>query len=237
MSDKGTNFVGANSELKHCLRLWNQEQIHDDLLRKGIQWKFNPPLAPHFDGVWERMVLSTETILRQILGKQCVNSDTLNTLLAEVESILNSRPLTSVSDSPDDFEAITPNHFLIGRANPNIPSGVFFDPDICSRKRWRQAQVQANHFWRRFTKEYLPWITLRSKWNQERNSLKHNDMVLIVEENKTRGSWFLGRIIKSIPGPDDRIRTADVKTKNRCFETTCLNALPLGRGTLSEYFN
>ena len=49
--------------------------------------------------------------------------------------------------------------------------------------------------------------------NQERNSLKHNDMVLIVYENKTRGSWLLGRIIKSIPDPDGRIRTADVKTK------------------------
>ena len=62
--------------------------------------------------------------------------------------------------------------------------------------------------------------------NQERNSLKHNDMVLIVYENKTRGSWLLGRIIKSIPGPDDRIRTADVKTKTgvlkRPVSTLCL---------------
>ena len=46
VSDNGTNFVGANSELKTCLSFWNQEQIHDDLLQKGIQWKCNPRQLP-----------------------------------------------------------------------------------------------------------------------------------------------------------------------------------------------
>ena len=94
VSDNGTNFLGAAKELQECICSWNQEHITQHLAQKEIQWKFNTPSAPHFGGVWERLIRSTKTILRTILGTQCVGSDTLNTLLTEVEAILNSRPLS-----------------------------------------------------------------------------------------------------------------------------------------------
>ena len=67
--------------------------------------------------------------------------------MAEVESLLNSRPITPVSSDPLDYEALTPNHFLLGRASVNIPVGVMTDRDLFSRKQWKHSQVMANHFW------------------------------------------------------------------------------------------
>ena len=208
VSDNGTNFLGAAKELQECICSWNQEHISQHLAQKEIQWKFNPPSAPHFGGVWERLIRSTKTILRTILGTQCVGSDTLNTLLTEVEAILNSRPLTPASEDSDDLEAITPNHFLLGRASPSLPPGVFFDSDLCSRKRWRQAQIMADHFWRRFVREYLPRITSRPKWNQETRPLQENDLVLVIEDNTPRGHWPLGRVVQPLPGRDQHTRAA-----------------------------
>ena len=91
----------------------DQAKISDTLSQDRIQWFFNPPSAPHFGGVWERLVKSAKKALKITLNGQLVNDETLLTLMAENESLLNSRPLTHVSVDPQDLEAITPNYFLI----------------------------------------------------------------------------------------------------------------------------
>ena len=94
--DNGTNFVGANRELRDCLQSWNRQRIHDEMLQEGIEWRFNPPAAPHFGGVWERLVRSCKRAIQAIVGKQTLTDEVLLTVMAEVESLLNSRPLTHV---------------------------------------------------------------------------------------------------------------------------------------------
>lgn len=76
-------------------------------------------------GVWKRLVELAKKALKITLNGQLVNDETFLTLRAETESLLNSRPLTHVSVDPQDLEAITPNHFLIGRNSPNLPPDVF----------------------------------------------------------------------------------------------------------------
>ena len=87
--------------------------------------------------------------------------------MAEVESLINGRPLTHVSTDYRDEEALTSNHFLLGRGNPNFPPDVIDDKDLCSRKRWKHAQVMAQHFWKRWLREYLPALTERRKWTND----------------------------------------------------------------------
>ena len=152
-SDNGTNLVGAERELRKCLNGMDQAKISDTLSQDRIQCFFNPPSAPHFGGVWERLVKSAKKALKIILNGQLVNDETLLTSMAEVESLLNSRLLTHVSVDPQDLEAITPNHFVIGRNSPNVPPDVFDERDLNSRKRWRQAQTLTDHFWRRWLHE------------------------------------------------------------------------------------
>ena len=157
-SDNGSNFVGADRELKQSLQEWNQSQIADFVSQKEIQWHFNPTAAPHFGGIWERLVLSCKKALKVVLHGQVVTDEVLETAFAETEALVNSRPLTEVSSSSSDLEAITPNHFLISRANPVLPCGVFADKEISSKKRWRQTQVIINQVWVRWLREYLPTL-------------------------------------------------------------------------------
>ena len=177
-SDNGTNFVGANRELRDCLQSWNRQRIHDEMLQEGIEWRFNPPAAPHFGGVWERIVRSCKRAIQAIVGKQTLTDEVLLTVMAEVESLLNSRPLTHVSTHLSDQEALTPNHFLLGRASPNLPPDVFVDKEISSRRRWRLAQAVTNQVWRRWLKEYVPNLLERKKWTSQTRNLQQRDLVL-----------------------------------------------------------
>ena len=212
-SDNGTNFVGAERELKDCLENLDQARITDSMTQEGIHWTFNPPSSPHFGGVWERLVRSAKKALKITLNGQLVNDETLHTFMVEVESLLNSRPLTHVSIDVRDPEPITPNHFLLGRNSPNIPPGVFDDQDLCARKRWRQAQILTDHFWKRWLHEYVPNLTERKKWRTPTPQIKKDDVVLVVDDNAPRGQWRLGRVIETFSGRDGQVRTAEVKTK------------------------
>ena len=211
-SDNGTAMRGAERELRGCLRRWNQSRIASAMLQENVEWRFSPPAAPHFGGAWERLVRSVKRALQITIGRQALTDESLLTFLTEVEALLNSRPLTHVSDDPEDFEALTPNHFLLGRASPNLPPGIFHDSDITSRKRWRHGQRLVDHFWQRWRREYLPSLTVRHKWKTEGREIKAGDLVLLVEDNLPRGVWPLGRVIRTIPGADGRVRAAEVKT-------------------------
>ncbi|KAL9977438.1 hypothetical protein ACROYT_G014841 [Oculina patagonica] len=212
-SDNGTNFVGADRELRECINGWNQHKIGSELSQEGIQWVFNPPAAPHMGGVWERLVRSCKKALNVVLQNQVLTDEVLLTAFAEVAWVVNSRPLTEVSSDVDDLEALTPNHFLIGRGSLNLPPGIVDDKELSSRKRWRQAQVVANHVWSRWLREYLPGLITRKKWTQPTVNVKVGDLVLVVDRAVSRGSWPLGRIVKVFPGLDSIVRSADVKTK------------------------
>ena len=138
-SDNGSNFVGAERELAEALRLLNQEQIVSKLAQEGITWYFNPTSAPHMGGIFESMVKQVKRAMKTVINNQVLPEQILHTVLVETEAIINSRPLVSVSDDLNDYEALTPNHFLIGRASPNNPPGQFEEREVNSRKRWRMA--------------------------------------------------------------------------------------------------
>ena len=109
--------------------------------------------------------------LKAILAERAVSKEVLRTALVEAEGILNSRPITYVSNDAGDIEALTPNHFLLLRANPSYEDAEVSDREINS-KMWRQSQALANLFWRRFTEEYLPSLTQRKKGKEKRQNLK-----------------------------------------------------------------
>ena len=84
----------------------------------------------------------------------------LSTQLAEVESVVNNRLITAVSDDLEDCSALTPNHFLLQRAT-QLPPGVFVEEDSFSRKQWGKVQFLANRYWKRWIREYLPTLQKR----------------------------------------------------------------------------
>ena len=213
-SDNGTNFAGAKRELEEALKSLNQESIASELAQQGVTWFFNPPSSPHMGGIFESLVKQVKRAMKTVINDRVMPEETLHTVLVETEAVLNSRPLTSVSDDLNDYEALTPNHFLIGRASPNNPPGQFEEREVNSRKRWRMAQALADMLWRRWRKEYLPSLTTRSKWNKEQRNLQVGDLIILKNDDAPRSHWPLGRIVKTFSGSDDRVRMAEVKTPN-----------------------
>jgi hypothetical protein len=212
-SDNGTNLVAGEKEMREQLENWNREKLEKDHTDLGITWKFSPPSGPHFGGVWERIVRSCKTPLRLVLQNRTVSDEVLQTVITEVEALLNGRPLTHLGVDPDDPLPLTPNHFLIGQAVPRIPSDILAPEEMTSKRRWRAAQAIVDQFWRRWMKEYVPSLIERRKWLRHRRNLKIGDVVIVVEPNTPRGLWPLGRIVQPLPGPDGIVRAARVRTK------------------------
>ena len=114
-SDNGSNFIGGEYELRALVNNLDKKRIVQHLNSKNITWKFNSLLSPWMGGARESLIKSVKQALRAISTGKIVTDETLQTYLCEVESIPNKRPLTPISD--DIFEAITPNHLLIGYQN------------------------------------------------------------------------------------------------------------------------
>ena len=117
-----------------------------------------------------------------------------------------------MSNDAGDIKALTPNRFLLLRANPSNEDAVVSDSEISSTKMWRRSLAPANFFWRRFTKEYLPSLTERKKWKEKKQNLKEGDVVLVAEPNQPRGVWPLGRIVSTHPGWDGLVGAVTVRT-------------------------
>lgn len=137
-SDRGTNFVGADAQLRRFLRdITRERHIVDTLANEGIEWKFNPPAAPHFGGIWEAAVKSTKHHFRRVLGETTLTFEELTTFLTQVEACLNSRPLFALSDDPEDLAALTPGHFLVGTALSAVPEPSLREVATNRLTRWQ----------------------------------------------------------------------------------------------------
>ena len=213
-SDNGTNFKGANQEMRQAIKNLDNKQQACFALKNRFEWHFNPPTASHMGGVWERLIRSVKEALYFTLKEHAPSEETLLTVLAEVEHSVNSRPLTHVSPDPQDNEALTPNHFLLGSSSGSVQLTRYDCQLTCIRKQWRLAQHYANAFWRRWIREYLPTLLPRKKWFSSDASLKVGDLVLIADNQMPRNAWKKGLIVKTFPGSDGEVRVVEVKTAN-----------------------
>ncbi|GFX25922.1 integrase catalytic domain-containing protein [Trichonephila clavipes] len=181
-SDNAKNFVGANRELK---RLHNLLKFPEEKLSsEGISWDFMPPRAPNFGVLWE----------------------------AGIEGILNSRPITPLSEDIDDLEVLTPGHFLIGRPITSISEPNFLDKTEKTLSRWQKLTKIVQHIWTKWSRDYLNNLQQRNKWQFHKDNVKLNTMVLIKDDNLPVNEWSLGRITKLVPGTDWKVRVVEIKT-------------------------
>lgn len=212
-SDNGTNFVGAERELREAMESWNHTLINNTLLQKGINWVFNPPTGSHHGGVWERLIRSVRKVLNSTLKLQTLDEESLHTVLCEAEAIVNSRPITKASTDPNDLEPLTPNHLLLLKIMPSLPPGQFKKEDIYARRRWKQVQYISDLFWKRWIKEYLPLLQERQKWSGIKRNFQTGDIVLIVDDSAPRNSWLTGRIVQTLPDRRGLVRQVRIRTK------------------------
>ncbi|KAH8406098.1 hypothetical protein KR215_005226 [Drosophila sulfurigaster] len=195
----------------------------------NIEWKFIPPRSPHFGGLWEAAVKSAKHHLYRSVGRSILNYDELRTLVCQIAAIINSRPLLSISESPDDLDVLTPAHLLFGG-----PPTVILEPDLSTLDYnrldgWQRVTQLQQVFWKRWREEYLTLLQQRSKWRTPDRRLQVNDVVLMKDENLPPLRWPLARVMSLIPGKDGECRVAELKTScgstRRAINKLCL--LPL----------
>ena len=212
LSDRGTNLIGAEAVLRKEMENWRNKSANR-LLEKGLMWTFIPAGTPHFGGVHERMVGLLKRHLTSATRGDVLHVDTFNTIVIEIEGILNRRPLTPMSTDPDDTEVITPAHILYPATFSHSSATIIpKDPDSDSdmRSAWRQAQSRINAFWKVWSTEYLALLHPRSKWRSTKRDLKEGDLVILVDESVKRHEWRMARVV-STEGSGNHVRRATVK--------------------------
>ena len=231
MSDNATNFVGGSNQLQEIYEMLNStastKKIHSECLNKGIEFKFIPPRAPHFGGLWESAVKSIKRLLYRTMGAASLTFEEMSTLTVEIEAILNSRPITPVSTNANDLMALTPAHFLIGDQLTTIVDPELETKNINNITRWKLVNYIKNEFWRRWQTEYISTLQQRFKWKSKCQNVEPGLMVLIKEDNLPPSQWRLGRVENTYKGPDSLIRVVDVRTAYGTFKRPIHKLCPL----------
>ena len=221
-SDRGTNIVGATEDMRKAWINIDVKKITDFTKRNNVQWQFNTPKNSEAGGVWERQI---RTIRKTLLGvldpNMTLTDEILQTYLTEAENLINSRPITRVSDEPL-VDALTPNHLLVMQGN-SPHSLVGYDDSKIVRSQWKQVTQLTENFWRRWHAEYLHTLQQRQKWNRKLPNIKVGELVMLVEPNLARGQWPLGIIEKLKPSSDGLIRSVSVRTAASTYDR------PLGK--------
>ncbi|GJQ79320.1 hypothetical protein Trydic_g16187 [Trypoxylus dichotomus] len=184
-SDNSRNFIGAKSHL-------------DNLV-----------YSPHQGGLWEAGVKYVKPHIKRVLGTTLVAFENFLTTLIQIEAILNSRPMCPLSSSPNDFEPITPSHFLIGRKVTSVP-----DPDVTTQpKRW--------------SVNYVSELQQRTKWTRRNDNITIGSLVLLKDDNAPPLQWQWGRVIDVHPGSDSVVRVMSVRTNKGVTKRSVMKVCPL----------
>ena len=134
--------------------------------------------------------------LRRIMGSRHLTVEEFSTLLCRVEGIMNSRPLTPISNDPSDVEVLTPGHFLIGWPLVALPHPDLTDLNEQRLDRWQKVEVMTQHLWKAWSRDYLSQLQARPKWltpcpDLTLEPLFSSAMKLRLGHNN--GSWAVSR--------------------------------------------
>ena len=220
--DNGTNFVGTDHDLHDLFSMFRNEREITEIVNycttEQITWHFIPPHAPHFGGIWEAAVKCAKTSLRHVAGNTTLRYDELTTLLTQVEDILNSRPLSPLSEDPNDLQPLTPAHFLIGTPLNSFPEPSTLHLPINRLTRWQRFEQMRQQFWRRWKAEYLHTLQQRKKWLVKDSKDLKGKVVILKQEDTPVLTWPLGIIEEIHPGKDQIVRSITVRTNKGFYK-------------------
>ena len=163
--------------------------------------------------VWERLIGICRNILNSILAEFKVHKlthESLVTFMAEITSIVNSRPLVPVSSDPECPFNLSPNTLLTQKSPVLFEDSTPLDSRDSLTIQWKRVQHLSNLFWSRWRKEYLPLLQPRKKWSQDERNVRVGDIVIMKDVSLKRNSWPIGKVIKCDPSSDSLVRKVDV---------------------------
>ena len=231
-SDCGTNFVGARNRLDELHQLLISHPFNDavasSLSHQGVNWKLNPSRAPHFGGLWESNIKSVKSHLKRVVGSQIMTYEEFNTILTQIEAIMNSRPLCKLSSDPIAPSALTPAHFLtLGSTLNYLPMEDLTSEPLNRLTRFQLIDRTIQEFWKRWRLEYLHTLQARSKWTKSSTPIPVGTVVVLMENNLPPLQWPLGVVEALHPGSDGEIRVVTVRTASNTLRRPVVKVCPL----------
>ena len=183
-------------------KTFKSSDVKSFMLKNEVRQEFILPASPWWGGFYERLVRSVKLCLRKILKKSFLSYEELETILCQIEDVINQRPLCYISD--DDLgNVITPNHLIFGRPLcSDMPAHKTnlreLTPETCV-KRVQHQQKLVNDFWKRFSNTYLNEIRQRHLYTNKKTAadsqLEINDVVLIKDDIPLpRAQWKIGKV-------------------------------------------
>ena len=182
------------------------------LAAEGVEWHFIVERAPWWGGFYERMVGLTKAALRRTLGASLMRWEELETVLCSVEAAINARPLTAISDDPDDTQPLRPADFLHCSLENDEAAGS--EAEQLTRRRRHQHRVVTS-LWVRWQRDYLRNLQDFSHTPSGADLQPTTGDVVLIEGEKSsnRLAWMTG-IVKTLhPGRDGKTRAATVHTQ------------------------
>ncbi|XP_047993810.1 uncharacterized protein LOC125232218 [Leguminivora glycinivorella] len=218
-------------------KLLSELMTTKSLTEENIQWKFIPQLAPWHGGVYERLVGVTKHCLKRTLQKHLLNDTQLLTVLKEVESVVNTRPLTYIGTGLE--HVLKPADFLTPGKCLGLQMSMKETPVNATTTKqqliegWRRGETIMREYKDMFMNQYLLSLRERYKNSTKQPRVKtHNepcvgDIVQMKGDTKNRENWKVGKIVELIKGADGLCRVARVKIDNGTFTRSLLHLYPL----------
>ncbi|EGT53729.1 hypothetical protein CAEBREN_31877 [Caenorhabditis brenneri] len=229
VSDNGTNFVLSQKIIEEAFKIYDPtKQLHD------IKWKFNTPLSPWKGGFYERMVKSVKGPLYKAMGRKKLTYEELKTILYEIMSAVNSRPLTYPEQDINSKQPIRPQDFVNQEMTTVLPleaaleikddylpsqEGQANETKLNTIKAFESSVKKTNEVWSDFQQRYLAQLREHHKVRMvnKRGSPalpKEGQIVLICDENQPRNSWKMGRVTTLNQSKDGIIRDVELINSN-----------------------
>lgn len=230
-SDNATNFLGARNQLLELRDFFRRQETSDSvkefLSLNEVEFRFIPPRAPHWGGLWESAIKSAKFHIARVVGNTTLTFEQFATIMAQIEAILNSRPISAMSNDPNDLTCLTPGHFLVGSSLMAYPDKDCSEiPENRLSLYQRLTQMQQG-FWKRWSVDYLSLLQNRPKWLRSRNNIEVDQLVLLKEDNTPPLKWSLARVVQVLPSKDGRVRAVRLKTSQGEFVRPVTKVCPL----------
>ena len=142
-------------------------------------------------GFWERLIGLTKQAVKKTLGRAFVSQQKLETIITEIEAMLNDKSLTYVFSDISDPEPLTPTHLIYGRIQSDLHTlddlDELNDPTYLSNVDIRRV-VDKNsqliqRFGSRWRKAYLTALREFYKINgANKQSIKKGDIVGVHDD-------------------------------------------------------
>ena len=162
MSDNAKTFKHCSHEI---MKITRAQEVRHYMTNQQVEWKFIVEKAPWWGGYWECLVRSVKRCLKKTIGRATLSFEELATVLVEIESTLNNRPLTYLyGDEECSSQAVTPADLIYGRKIAETATNQQYEIVSTAKSLTKRARHQLrvlNTFINQWKKDYL--LSLREK--------------------------------------------------------------------------